>query len=183
MATELDRIKSTITISFGTKNRLRALKGSYSYEEYINHLIRSRNKTAQEENMIELQKFTKKQAIHTTGRYKILFEYNQFSSSPNFIFDIKINIIREEGKIIPLGEFLTISAQKKDLRDREYSIYFELLQTAIQKEIEPLFKHNGRFEDHFSWQKEFEMLNLPKRAFEEDVMDKLNSYRYGEMIF
>ncbi len=43
MNTELDRIKSTITISLGTKNRLRELKGSQSYENFINYLLRTRN--------------------------------------------------------------------------------------------------------------------------------------------
>ncbi len=36
---ELDKIKSSITISLGTKNRLRKEKGSMSYEEYINYLL------------------------------------------------------------------------------------------------------------------------------------------------
>ena len=42
---ELDQIKSTITISLGTKNRIRQMKGGQSYEEFINHLIRLRNQT------------------------------------------------------------------------------------------------------------------------------------------
>jgi hypothetical protein len=99
------------------------------------------------------------------------------------MFDIKINIVRESGKIIPLDEFLTKFETDRDAFTKEYLLYFELLKVAIQKEIEPLFKHNGAFVDYFSWQKEFDMLNLPKKAFEEDVMDKLERYKYGERMF
>ena len=38
---ELDRIKSTITISLGLKNRLREAKGGASYEVFIAHLLRN----------------------------------------------------------------------------------------------------------------------------------------------
>lgn len=180
---ELDKIKTTITLSLGTKNRLRKLKGSYSYEKYVNYLMRLRNQTAHGENLIELQKFVRKQAIYSINQYKIIFEYNQFNNSPNFMFDIKINIIRDSGKIIELNEFLTKFETDRDVFTKEYLLYFELLKVAIQKEIEPLFKHNGTFADYFSWQKEFDVLNLPKKAFEEDVMDKLEKYRYRERMF
>lgn len=36
---ELDKIKTTITVSMGLKNLLRRLKGGWSHEEYIRHLI------------------------------------------------------------------------------------------------------------------------------------------------
>lgn len=180
---ELDKIKTTITISLGTKNRLRKNKGSNSYEKYINYLIRLRDQTSNGENLIELQKFIRKQAIYSIEQYKILFEYNRFNNSPNFIFDIKINIIREAGKIITLKEFFANFSPEHDLAYKEYALYFRLLETAIQNEIEPLFKHNGRFEDHFSWQNEYKLLNLSEKSFEEDVMDKLKSYKYGESAF
>lgn len=36
----LDKIKTTITISMGMKNRLRKYKGGASYEQYIGYLLR-----------------------------------------------------------------------------------------------------------------------------------------------
>jgi len=175
MKSELDRIKSTITISLGAKNRLRKLKGSQSYEEFINYLIRLRNQPAHKsDNLIEIQKFQRKNGIYSFENYKILFSYNHFNNSPNFIFDIQINTIRENGKKISFNNF----KRKKPLII-EYKIYFELLKTAIQNEIEPLFRHKGRFEDYFLWEQEFRMLNISKKSFEEDVMDKLNNYEQG----
>ena len=57
------------------------------------------------------------------------------------------------------------------------------LKTAIKNEIEPLFRHKGRFEDYFSWEQEFRTLNISKKSFEEDVMEKLKSYEYGAGAF
>lgn len=171
--TELDQIKSTITVSLGLKNRLRDLKGSQSYEDFIAYLIRMRNHIAHD-NVIELQKFERKQSTFTSKNHKIVFSYNKFNNSSNYIFDIAIDFIREPnfGNKIMLHEF--ISAQRD-----QYDLYFELLSFAIQQEIEPLFKHKGRFEDHYSWKKEFEILGLSKTAFQNDVMDKLTDFENG----
>ena len=70
MNSELDRIKSTITISLGTKNRLRRIKGSESYEEYINYLIRLRNRAVNKvDNLIEIQKFVRKKGMYSFEGY------------------------------------------------------------------------------------------------------------------
>ena len=180
MNSELDRIKSTITISLGTKNRLRKLKGSQSYEDCINYLIRLRNqKTHKADNLVELQKFQRKKGLYSIENYKILFSYNQFNNSPNFIFDIKIDLVRENGNRIPFKQFIRkmSSNMNTDILTIDYKAYFEILKTAIQNDIEPLFNHNGRFEDYFSWKEEFNTLNLSDKSFEEDVMEKLNNYK------
>ncbi|HLD18430.1 MAG TPA: hypothetical protein VJB90_00260 [Candidatus Nanoarchaeia archaeon] len=190
----MDKIKSTITISLGSKNRLRELKGGSSYEQYINYLMRLRNQSAHNgENYIELQKFNRKKGIYSFENFKILFNYNQFNNSPNFFFDISLDSIREN------GEKTSIQVLFKKIKENnnrpfsgsdgdpelvnphtgEYKLYFQLLTVAIQNEVEPLFKHNGRFEDHFSWEQEFNLLNLPKKSFEEDVMEKLRNYKNG----
>ncbi|MDP2750603.1 MAG: hypothetical protein Q8O89_07270 [Nanoarchaeota archaeon] len=173
MNTELDKVKSTITISLGLKNRLREAKGSASYEAFIAQLIRTRNELTHKDNYIELQKFQRKEKVYSFGDFKVLFSYNKYNQSQNFIFDIQISKIREEGRNI-----LTISFGNEQLQS-EYKLYFELLTLAIQNEIEPLFKHNGRFEDYGLWQKEFGLLGLPEKAFENDVMEKLNDYKNG----
>ena len=183
---ELDKIKSTITISMGTKNRLRKLKGSQSYEEFINYLIRLRNQVSHKvNNLIELQKFKRKKGIYSYENYKILFSYNRFNNSTNFIFDITIDLIRYKGVKISYNDFLRNISSKKNMDPLfvEYHTYFELLKTAIQNEIEPLFIHKGRIEDYFSWEQEFKMLNLSKRSYEEDVMEKLNEYSYKQGEF
>jgi len=182
MNSELDRIKSTITISLGAKNRLRKLKGSQSYEGYINYLIRIRNQRLHKaDNLIEIQKFQRKKGLYSFENYKILFSYNQFNNSPNFIFDIQINLVRERGNRTKFKKITSEISNKEniDILKTEYKIYFELLKTAIQNEIEPLFRHNGRFEDYFSWEQEFRTLTISKRSFEEDVMEKLTSYKHG----
>jgi len=182
MNSELDRIKSTITISLGTKNRLRKDKGSQSYEDYINYLLRLRNqKTHKADNLVELQKFQRKKGLYSFENYKILFSYNQFNNSPNFIFDIKIDFVRENGNRIFFKQFVKnmSSNTNTDMLTTEFKTYFELLKTTIINEIEPLFRHNGRFEDYFSWKDEFKMLNLSDKSFEEDVMEKLNNYKAG----
>lgn len=180
MNTELDKIKSTITISLGTKNRLRKLKGNQSYEELINYLIRIRNNQAHMPNFIEIQKFKRKKGLYAHNKFKILFSYNKYTPSNNFIFDIAIDIIREDGKIIPFKSYLEKVSKEKN--KFECRLYFELLETAIRNEIESLFKHKGRVEDYYLWDEEFKMLNLSKSSLENDVMDKLNSYGIGEGV-
>ncbi len=182
MNSELDRIKSTITISLGAKNRLRELKGSQSYEEYINYLVRLRNqKLHKADNLVELEKFQRKKGLYSFENYKILFSYNKFNNSSNFIFDIQINLVRENGNRTKFKEIINNISNREniDLLTMEYKIYFELLKTAIENEIEPLFKHKGRFEDYFLWEQEFITLNISKKSFEEDVMEKLKSYKHG----
>jgi hypothetical protein len=183
MESKLDKIKSTITISLGTKNRLRELKGGQSYEEYINYLIRLRNKqTHGKENLIEFQKFNRKKGIFSFDKFKILFEYNEYNGSNNFTFDLSIGTVRKSGKKTSFQNYLNEldKNEKKVSLTIEYKTYFELLQIAIQKEIDKLFKHKGRFEDHFSWKQEFRILNLPKKSLNEDVIEKLNSYEHGQ---
>jgi hypothetical protein len=181
MKSELDKVKSTITISLGTKNRLRKLKASMSYEEYINYLLRQAQAEPKETNYIELQQIKRKTGVYSFEKYKIIFSYNQYSKSENFQFDITIDNVREDGNPVDLQKFLEAGSKNtnKDMKWIEFKLYFELLTEAIKQEIEPLFKHNGRFEDYFSWQQEFKVLNLPEKAFEEDVMQKLNNYRHG----
>lgn len=173
MNTELDKVKSTITISLGLKNRLRDAKGSASYEDYIGQLLRMRNEIAHKDNYIELQKFERKEKVYSFDDMKVVFLYNKYNQSANFIFDIQIKNIRQEGKNI-----VSIAFGNDELRSG-YKLYFELLTLAIQTELEPLFKHNGRFEDYYSWQKEFERLGLSSKAFENDVMEKLDEFKNG----
>ncbi|MFH1211997.1 MAG: hypothetical protein V1659_03650 [Candidatus Woesearchaeota archaeon] len=177
---ELDQIKTTITVSLGLKNRLRDMKGSQSYEDYIGYLIRSRNKIFYD-NSIELQKFERKQTVCTFEGYKIVFSYNKYNNSENFIFDISFDLIREplSGEKISFEEFSKNVLSPLGGQGLIYKVYFELLAKAIQNEIEPLFRHKARFEDSHSWNKEFEMLGLSTRAFTHDVMDKLNDFEKG----
>jgi len=180
MNSELDKVKSTITISLGLKNRLRDVKGSVSYEEFIAQLLRTRNGLAHNNNYIEVQKFQRREMVYSFDDIKVVFSYNKYNQSPNFIFDIQINTIRENGQKYLSIELLDVSIQSKsETLVFGYKIYFELLTLAIQNEIEPLFKHKGRFEDYYSWQKEFESLDLSKKAYENDVMEKLNDFKNG----
>ena len=173
MNTELDKVKSTITISLGLKNRLRDVKGSSSYETIIAQLLRTRNERGHNGNYIEVQQFRRKEKVYSINDKKIVFSYNAFTHSQNFFFDIQITTIREAGNIL-----LTIGLGNEELQ-AQYQRYFELLTIAIQNEIEPLFKHKGRFEDYGLWKKEFEELGLPKKSFENDVMEKLVDYKSG----
>jgi hypothetical protein len=173
MNTELDKVKSTITMSLGLKNRLREAKGSASYEAFIAQLLRTRNELAHKNDYIEVQKFERKEKVYSVDDLKIVFSYNKYNPSQNFIFDIQVTNIRQEGQII-----FTIGFGNDEIQSG-YKRYFELLTLAIQNEIEPLFRHNGRFEDYGLWQKEFELLGLPKKAFDTDVMDKLIDYKSG----
>ena len=184
MASELDRIKSTITISLGAKNRLRQLKGSLSYEEYINYLLRQSKAEAKESNYLELQQIKRKTLVYSPKEFesfKVIFSYNPYSKSQNHQFDITVDKVREDGNITSFKKFIESIGKKtnKGYKEIEFRIYFELLAETIKQEIEPLFRHNGRFEDHYSWKEEFKVLGLPEKAFEEDVMQKLNNYRQG----
>jgi hypothetical protein len=180
MNTELDKVKSTITVSLGLKNRLRDVKGGASYEEFIAQLLRSRNELAHGSNYLEIQKFQRREIVYSLDEIKVVFSYNRYNKSTNFIFDIQINTIRENGQ-----KYLSIELLDVKIRGKSeplvfgYDLYFKLLTLAIQNEIEPLFKHKGRFEDYYSWQKEFERLGLSKKAYENDVMEKLNDFKNG----
>jgi hypothetical protein len=182
MKTELDKIKSTITISLGSKNRIRKLKGSMSYEDYFNFLLRKVNggKIA-DANYVEVQEIKRKEGVYSIDNFKMIFSYNPYNDSPNFQFDISIDKARKDGSLIPAKECMGLIAKSlnKNSLDTEYRLYFELLSLAIKQEIEPSFKHKGRFEDYFNWKEEFSMLGLPDTAFEEDVMQKLNNYKNG----
>jgi len=173
MNTELDKVKSTITISLGLKNRMRDLKGGASYESFIAQLLRSRNELVHGNNYVEIQKVQRKEKVYSFDTFKVVFSYNKYNQSPNFVFDIQITNIREEGKNI-----LNIHFGNDKLKSG-YKLYFELLTVAIQNEIEPLFKHHGRFEDYGLWKKEFGLLGLSKKSFETDVMEKLYDYKNG----
>ena len=182
MNSELDKIKSSITISLGMKNRLRELKGSLSYEDFIAKLIRTRNEAVHNGNYVEVQKFERKQLVYSFHDYKILFEFNKYNNSPNFIFDIIIRRVLKKGKEIHIDDFLNpkskygsviFEGQKISFG---YWLYFELLTSAIKNQIEPLFKHKGRFEDYYLWKKEFDKISLSRKAYENDVADKLRDY-------
>ncbi|MBU1201894.1 MAG: hypothetical protein KJ583_06325 [Nanoarchaeota archaeon] len=173
MNTELDKVKSTITISLGLKNRLRDVKGNSSYEEFIGQLLRFRNELAHKDNYIELQKFQRREKVYSFNDFKIVFSYNKYNQSPNFVFDIQIVNIRQNGQNI-----ISINFGNDELHSA-YKLYFELLTLAIQTEIEPLFKHKGRFEDYYLWRREFDRFGLSKKAFENDVMEKLDDYKNG----
>lgn len=188
MNSELDKIKSSITISLGVKNRLRELKGGLSYEDFIAKLIRTRNEVAHNGNYVEVQKFERKQLVYSFHDFKILFEFNRYNNSPNFIFDIIIKRVLKKGKEISIDDFLNpenkygstvFESQKISFG---YWLYFELLTSAIKSQIEPLFKHKGRFEDYYLWKKEFDKLGLSKKAYENDVTDKLRDYSSGVLF-
>jgi len=151
-----------------------------SYEEYINYLIRTKdNNKITSKNHIELQKIKRKKAIHTLDKYKIIFSYNEYNHSDHFQFDIEIEMVRKKGTPIPVHQFLEEHNMNNSSLKTEFSVYFKLLEYAIQKELEPIFTHKGRFEDHYSWKKEFQNLGLPSSSFEEDVAVKLHNYQKG----
>jgi hypothetical protein len=185
MNTELDKVKSTITISLGTKNRLRELKGNKSYEDFINYLLRTRNELMHNNNTIEIQKFKRIKGIYKFSNYSILFSYNKPNNSPHFIFDISIETIRYRGNKIKHKHFLkkTLKISDKDEIQLESDLYFRLLTISINDSIDHLFKHKGRNEDHYLWKQEFETLNLPKSSFENDVIEKLNEFQSNIGVF
>ena len=191
MNSELDKIKSTITISLGMKNRLRKLKGNMSYESFIAKLIRQRHKSLYNDtnNLIEIQKMKRKESVISLQKYKqeykIIFSYNSYNHSKNFIFDININYVRKNGKKILFSNMISeiknniLNTDEKEIIKESYQIYFSLLTDTIKKEIEPMFKHQGRIEDYYLWKTEFEQLSLSKKSFEYDVMDKLTDMEHG----
>lgn len=201
METKLDKVKTTITISLGTKNRLRALKGSASYEGYINYLLRKdERKTYSQsitsnsyitisDNTIDVNLMERKTAVYSFEEYKTVFSYNRFNKSNNFQFDIKIDKVTKTGESTELPTFFfeikdKINTNKKnDLLTAEYRIYFELLSQAIKNEIEPQFKHHGTFEDYFSWKEELRILGLPDSSFNEDILQKLENFKRGQHYY
>jgi hypothetical protein len=182
----LDDVKSTITISMGTKNRLRTIKGNMSYEEFINYLIQIRNEKSHEildnSNMIEYNKFKRVESTFSDeDNYKIIFLYNKFFPSDNFRFDIEIKNVIYKGERINYESFLRENLIHKNISNKELEldIYFKLLSFIIKLDILPNFKHKGSFKDYFSWKEEFKMLRLSDRSFEEDVMEKLEDFQRG----
>lgn len=186
MVSDLDKIKTTITLSFATKNRLRKLKGNKSYEELITQLLRVQNnfvfKESISNNSVDLAKFKRKNAVFSPYiGCKILFSYNSYSYSRNYRFDIQINFVRKDGVKLTFKKYLSelSSLEKINSLKFSYDLYFKILEFIIQEEIEPVFRHKGRFEDHYSWQSEFDFLSLSKISFEDDVLEKLTAYNEG----
>lgn len=189
MQSELDKVKSTITISLGTKNRLRTLKGGFSYEQFINYLLRN-NKVEKSnkklKNTLVFQKFDRKQGFYIQENFGISFIYNKYVDSNLYVFDIQLKDVMISGRKVSFREFITSdnsSFNYVNYLKEEYRFYFKILEEAIKAEIEPLFKHKGSFEDYFRWQEEFKMLNLSKKSFEEDVMEKLSNYKAGVKLY
>lgn len=190
---ELDNVKTTITLSMGTKNRLRSIKGNMGYEDFINYLINMKNGFFHSKmpNAIELIKFERDESTFSEENHKIIFSYNKFIYSNSFRFDIKIESAICGGKRIPCKNFfennksckkgskIMVYEKKNDYLSIDANIYFKILSQAIRQEILSTFKHNGTFKDYFSWKNEFKMLGLPNSAFEEDVMEKLESFHGG----
>jgi hypothetical protein len=176
MNTTLDRIKSSITISLGMKNRLKKLKGDLSYEEFIAQLLRDKHEAPPKGSYIEIQRLERKRLVHSTGDLKIVFSFNKYNRSPNFIFGIQIERALKQGEDITLDELPNTDEGRPA---SGYNLYFALLTDAIRSEVEPLFKHKGRIEDYHAWKREFDRLGLPKKAYDNDVMEPLTEYASG----
>ena len=103
------------------------------------------------------------------------------------IRDDQLERLRRVGKDLwhsQLADWEDLARAEDSVRSEYVGRYlFELLQNAIKDEIEPLFKHNGRIEDYYSWKQEFNILNLSMRSFEEDVMEKLRNFKHGIGVF
>ena len=163
---KLDNIKSTITISLGTKNKLRSLKGNYTYEEFINQLLRDthNNNEIQIRNSIEKISLKRKRSILKINDLSLIYSYNMPNKSPNFRFDVQIEKIRFKGKIMDNSQ---LEKQKR------IQLSLQIIIDIIQKEIDSNFKHKGRMEDYYNWNKEFNLLGISKTAYEEDILEPL----------
>ncbi len=185
MKTELDNVPSTITISLGLKNRIRKLKGSMTYEQYLNNMIRFRNEIQSNvsKNNVELVEFQRKSLVYFLGHFKLLYDYNKLTNSKTHIFDIRIKRILHDGKDAEMADLLKLynrSGEKQvALLKKSYDLYFDLLETVIFEETRVPFTHKGRFEDFDSWSLEFRNLGLSKKSLEYDVKDKLVDYQSG----
>ena len=85
--------------------------------------------------------------------------------------------MRIQGEKMQLKEFRQDYLNPEDDHHKQdYELYFKLLINTIQHEIEPLFKHKGRFEDIYKWREEFGWLHISRKSFEYDVEDKLKEY-------
>jgi hypothetical protein len=172
----LDKVKTTVPVSMKTKNDLKQLKGSMSYEEYIRMLIRQQHTSLPIKNGIINTTFERKEALIQIEDFSIIFAYNSYSDVPNFRFDMEIKDIRKKGKKIL---FKTYAKRRDTFED-----YFKLLELAIQKEIEPLFafKKYGRedYKDYASWKRHFTQLSLSDTAYSEDVLEVLERLHENE---
>lgn len=178
-SSKLDFVKTTLSVSMRTKNDLKKLKGGLSYDEYIRSLIRNQNKTEfiVNSNMLNIETFERRKELFRENDLQILFSYNQFiKNSENFRFDIKIENVRINGKEILIENYLSGEYN-------HYDHYFKMLEIAIRKEIEPMFnfKKYGRndYLDYLAWKHNFTLLGLSNKAFDEDVMEKMNGYLKG----
>lgn len=188
MNSELDKVKTTVTLSMGLKNRLRKLKGAMSYESFIAQLIRDQHRAVHDVgSYIEFQKFERKKAVLSLVDLKVVYSYNKYNESSNFLFDIAISYVRVNGKKRSFAEFLAEKQtdvnspihKKGQVFFLVYNLYFQMLDAVIQREIESLFNHRGTFLDRYAWEEEFKRLRLPKSSFEHDVVDKLRNFANG----
>ena len=180
--TEFDNITSTISVSMGLKNRIRKLKGSMTYEQYLNHILRNQDEPTRNEtaNRIEIARFDRKTLVHNHGEYKLILQYNEPTDSDNHIFDISIERVLHKGQDTTMDEFLKAYQSKHEGKvAKSYDLYFQLLETVINRETKIRFKHKGRIEDHEQWKKEFDNLGLTRKAYEYDIQDKLTDYESG----
>jgi hypothetical protein len=157
---------------------MRSLKGSLSYEQFVAQLMREKSEPTLP-NQIEFTKFERKERVLYINDYMIIYEYNAFNRASGHFFDIILKKVRKNGKAIELKNFLENYEPKRSILERSYFLYFKIIESIIKEEIEPIFKHNGRFEDYFSWENEFNALGLSKNSFENDVMIKLRKMSQG----
>ena len=180
MKTELDRIPSTITLPLGLKNRIRKLKGSMTYEQYLTKLLRLRNEVPHSTNKIELVEFERKNLVFFFAGFKVLLDYNTLNDSPTHIFNIRIKRVLYYNKDSKIQDLINeFGTKKESYISKSYAFYFEILSSVIRQETKIPFKHKGRFEDYDLWSQEFKNLDLSKKALEYDVKDKLIDYQSG----
>ncbi len=191
MIREIDRIPSTITISMGLKNKIRKLKGNRTYEEFLSAIIRNKEEQI-EGNSMELIEFERKNLTLFKWSFSILVEYNALNNSRTHIFDTRIKRIIHQGKEINLKKMIKIVAERAFSTDKIINnykelliyiayekIYKEIIETIIREETKANFSHRGRFVDFELWKKEFENLNLSRKAYETDIYKKIMDYRSG----
>lgn len=198
----INDLKSTIKLSYGIKKKLDDNNtNNASYEELIKNLIEENTQLKYENSMLKNQlnnselvkidsnSYKRTQKIFNLLDIKIRYSYNKMiSGDRNYQFKIKFEKAKKKGAEISLekcfqivyiifsqDEIINLDEAKKK---GEYIIYFMILSELLKENFNIKLRISHKMITRINyWEYILNKLNIPNIIKEEDVNEKIKSYK------
>lgn len=201
----LNELKSTITVSLGTKKKLDSINNNkLSYDNLITDLVEKNNYLLEEIKLLKqgvakskiqaislkLTEYARKNEIIRYSDFIIVYSYNKYvGEQEDFEFYINIDKIRYKGNEIDkkqfyrdmciyLGYYGKLNSDKLAVIVGEMVIYFTILTELIKRYFNKSFKVSTDLASEPKyWEYTLGKIKLPEKVLSEDVMDKVESFQ------